>query len=67
MTTVSREVAEFLAIVCERRSLVSRYEPQAQGAMAAFDSLIKTKGLEYEVQSLNHELGKAKKNHNPAG
>ncbi len=60
MSTVSREVAGFLADVCERRVLVSRYEPQAQGAMAAFDSIIKTQGLEYEVERLNRELGKAK-------
>ncbi len=47
IATVSREVAGFLAKVCERRSYVSRYEPKAQSAMATFNSRWKTKGLEY--------------------
>ena len=56
---VSKEVVGFLDLAIERRSLESCYEPKAQGAMAIFDSIYKTKALEYDVQRLNHELGEA--------
>ena len=59
ISRVSREVVGFLELANERRSLVSRFEPKAQGTMAIFDSMYKTKALEYDVQRLNRELDQA--------